>query len=213
MTRRFALIVALAILWMSSVVAQGTTRLYLPLLAVPGAAGAPEAPTATSNAGATAVPSATTAATRTPTATNAPTTTNTPGTTPTTTNTPTATSKPGTTPTATNTPTLPPSSFTSCSVVGKPSSAAEYPVQIVDIDKDLETVTLVNVSSSTVSLADWKMCSVTGGQHHPISGSLAPQQQKTFTNTGGPIWNNDKYDPGALWDNKGRLISYHDDPS
>jgi hypothetical protein len=55
------------------------------------------------------------------------------------------------------------------------------------------------------------MCSITGNQHHPISGTLAPGETKTFVNTGGPIWNNSASDPGALYNKNGQLVSYYPD--
>lgn len=90
-----------------------------------------------------------------------------------------------------------------------------YPIRITDINKGVgsggETVTLQNRGTATINLSSWKMCSVTGGQQHPISGSLAPGETKTFANGGGAIWNNASSDPGALYDPQGRLISFWPD--
>jgi hypothetical protein len=55
------------------------------------------------------------------------------------------------------------------------------------------------------------MCSITGNQHHPIGGTLAPGQSQTFGNPGGPIWNNSSPDPGALYNPNGQLVSYYPD--
>lgn len=74
--------------------------------------------------------------------------------------------------------------------------------------KKAETVTLKNVSDQVIDLAGWTMCSVKGGQQHAIGGTLAPSEQQVFENTGGNIWNNSARDPGALYDAKGRLVSY-----
>jgi hypothetical protein len=77
------------------------------------------------------------------------------------------------------------------------------------INKQAETVTLRNVTTQdTIDLTNWDMCSVTGNQHHPIGGTLAPGETKTFMNMGGPIWNNSASDPGALYNHEGRLVSY-----
>jgi micrococcal nuclease len=79
----------------------------------------------------------------------------------------------------------------------------------VSIDKSAETVTLRNVTTSdTIDLTNWNTCSITGNQHHPISGTLAPGETKTFPNTGGQIWNNSASDPVALYNENGRLVSY-----
>lgn len=126
---------------------------------------------------------------------------------------PTATASPTATngPAPTATPTLPPPDFIRCDIVGNPSRAPNYPVRIVGIDKAGETVTLRNVSAQAVSLEGWRMCSVTGSQTHPISGSLAAGETKTFPGPGAPIWNNSSSDPGALWNPAGSLISYWPD--
>lgn len=115
-------------------------------------------------------------------------------------------------PAPTATPTLPPPSFVSCADQPNPASAPNYPVAIVAINKVAETVTLRNVTAGDViDLSGWRMCSVTGGQTHPISGSLAPGQQVTFPGPAGFIWNNSSRDDGALYDPEGRLVSYHID--
>jgi hypothetical protein len=116
--------------------------------------------------------------------------------------------QPTTSPTAT--PTLPPPSYTSCAAQPNPATAPNYPVRITTIDKQAETVTLQNVSSQSVDLTGWRMCSITGGQTHPISGSLAAGESQTFVNPSGLIWNNQDPDPGALYTPDGRLASYRD---
>jgi len=136
----------------------------------------------------TPVPTATTAATPTPTLR------------------PTRTPVPTDTPTAT--PTLPPPTYNNCQADPNPNAAPNYPVKITAIDKAAETVTLKNVSADTIDLSGWNMCSVTGNQHHPIGGTLAPGVSQTYQNTGGPIWNNSSADPGALYNANGQLVSY-----
>lgn len=115
---------------------------------------------------------------------------------------------PGQTPT----PTLPPPSFGSCADQPNPAIAPNYPVAIVAINKVAETVTLRNVTAADrIDLTGWRMCSVTGGQIHPIGGTLAPGQQVTFPGPGSLIWNNSSRDDGALYDPEGRLVSYRID--
>lgn len=114
---------------------------------------------------------------------------------------------PGSTPT----PTLPPAAFVDCGTVSDPGSAPNYPVRIVDIDKAGETVTLQNVGPFAISLQGWRMCSVTGGQEHGVSGVLLAGQARTIFTFGGPIWNNSSSDPGALWNSSGQLVSYFPD--
>jgi phosphatidylserine/phosphatidylglycerophosphate/cardiolipin synthase-like enzyme len=126
--------------------------------------------------------------------------------------TPTATATATATQGPTATPTLPPPSYNNCQADPNPSAAPNYPVDIVAINKSAETVTLKNVTTSdTIDLTNWDMCSITGNQHHPISGTLAPGETRTFVNTGGPIWNNSSPDPGALYNPNGQLVSYYPD--
>jgi hypothetical protein len=122
----------------------------------------------------------------------------------------TATTEPTIGPTAT--PTLPPPSYNNCQADLNPDAAPHYPVRITAIDKSAETVTLRNMTTGdTIDLTSWEMCSITGNQHHPISGTLAPGEERTFPNTGGPIWNNSSSDPGALYNEHGQLVSYFPD--
>lgn len=126
--------------------------------------------------------------------------------------TPTATATTGSgEPLPTATPALPPPDFTSCAVVGNPGRAPNFPVRIVGIDKQAETVTLRNVSTGSIELTGWRMCSVTGGQQHPIGDFLAAGEQRTFPGPAANIWNNSSSDPGALWNAAGQLVSYWPD--
>lgn len=110
-----------------------------------------------------------------------------------------------------STPTLPPPDFVSCGVVGDPSRAPSYPVAIVTVNKQAETVTLRNVSATGVDLTGWRMCSVTGSQQHPISGTLAAGETRTFPGPAANIWNNSSSDPGVLWNAAGQMVSYWPD--
>ena len=127
-----------------------------------------------------------------------------------------ATATPGSTSTqpvgATSTPSLSPPSFNSCQADPNPDAAPNYPIDIVAIDKSAETVTLRNVTTSdTINLSGWTMCSILGNQQHPISGSLAPGEQRIFSGPSSPIWNNSQRDDGALYTPSGQLVSYFAD--
>jgi hypothetical protein len=112
------------------------------------------------------------------------------------------------TPTAAPTPALPPPSYNNCQADPNPSAAPNYPVRITAINKDAETVTLQNVSGESIRLDGWRMCSITGNQQHPVSGILAPGQSRTFAGPGELIWNNSERDDGALYNERGQLVSY-----
>ena len=118
--------------------------------------------------------------------------------------------KPRPEPTATPTPTVPPQIFDNCKSDPNPAGASNFPVRIVKVDKVAEVVTLQNVSTVTVSVEDWNMCSINGNQEHDqIFGTLAPGQTRDFPNTGGgPIWNDTERDDGALYNAAGFLVSY-----
>jgi hypothetical protein len=103
---------------------------------------------------------------------------------------------------------LPPPTYNNCQADPNPSAAPNYPLRIVGINKVAETVTLQNVSGETIDLSGWTMCTVTGYQHHPISGTIGPGAYRPFVNDGGPIWNNSSPDPGALYNPNGQLVSY-----
>jgi hypothetical protein len=79
------------------------------------------------------------------------------------TTTPTSTVPPLPQPSAT--PVLPPPTLNNCQSDPNPTAAPNYPIAIVDIDKQAETVTLRNVTTGdTIDLSNWTMCSVTGNQ-------------------------------------------------
>jgi hypothetical protein len=70
-------------------------------------------------------------------------------------------------------------------------------------------MTLRNMTTQdTIALANWQMCSITGNQHYPISGTLAPGETRTFPGPVGSVWNNSSPDPGALYNENGQLVSY-----
>jgi hypothetical protein len=106
-----------------------------------------------------------------------------------------------------------PPSFNNCQDDDSAENAPNFPVRIVTVDKRSETVRLQNVSSATVDLNGWRMCSFRGAQEHRgIGGTLAPGQTRDFPNTGeGNIWNNTENDDGGLYNASGQAISYWDD--
>lgn len=111
-------------------------------------------------------------------------------------------------PTPAPAPVLPAPTFNNCQADPNPSAAPNFPVRITDINKSAETVTLQNISTQTIDLTGWRMCSITGNQQHPIGGTLAPGVSRTFSGPSGSIWNNSERDDGALYDDQGRLVSY-----
>jgi hypothetical protein len=120
----------------------------------------------------------------------------------------TPTSVPPTSVPPTATPTLPPPTLNGCQADPNPSAAPNYPVRITAINKQAETVTLQNRTTEPIDLSGWTMCSITGNQTHAIGGTLAAGASQTFTNSGGPIWNNSAEDDGALYNPAGQLVSY-----
>ena len=118
-----------------------------------------------------------------------------------------------TTPTAALEVTPLPPSFDGCRTEPNAALAPNAPVAIVAIDKRAEVVTLRNVSTATVNLDGWTMCSIRGAQIHPgIGGTLAPGETRDFPRAGGGnIWTDSASDPGALYDAEGRLIAYWPD--
>jgi len=138
---------------------------------------------------------------------------------------PTATSQPAATPVPTAAPQptsepvvqLPPPSFNECQMDPNTALAPNNPVKIISVLKGdtPEVVQLKNVSSNTVDLTGWRMCSIKGNQEHTgISGSLAPGEVKQFAYTGsGSIWSNSDKDDGALYNANGQIVSYWQDPS
>jgi hypothetical protein len=101
-----------------------------------------------------------------------------------------------------------PPSYNNCHADPNADAAPNYPLKITAIDKGAETVTLQNVSPEPINLDGWIMCSVKGGQQHPLGGALAPGETRVFPGPSGPIWNNSESDPGALYNPQGQLISY-----
>jgi micrococcal nuclease len=100
-------------------------------------------------------------------------------------------------------------SLAGCRADSNAERAPNYPVLIVTIDKIAETATLRNVSDTPHDLADWTLCSIRGSQTHtPLTGVLAPGEERVFPNGGSNIWSNNDRDDGALYDPQGRLVSY-----
>jgi hypothetical protein len=108
---------------------------------------------------------------------------------------------------------LPPPTFNACQEDPNPGAAPNDPVLIVGVNKRDEVVTLKNVSANPVDLTGWHMCSIKGNQEHPISGVLAPGEQRDFPGPQGNIWSNSDDDNGSLYNQNGQLVSYWDDPT
>lgn len=104
---------------------------------------------------------------------------------------------------------LPAPTFNNCQADPNPSAAPNYPVQISRIDKVAETVTLKNVSPDPIDLMGWHMCSIKGNQEHPISGTLAPNEERAFPGPVGNIWSNGDDDDGSLYNTNGQLVAYY----
>ena len=83
----------------------------------------------------------------------------------------------------------------------------------MSIKKERETVVLRNISSATVDLTGWHMCSISGNEEHQgIGGTLAPGASATFPHSNpGNLWNNGERDDGALYNAQGQLIDYYFD--
>ena len=89
-------------------------------------------------------------------------------------------------------------------------NSPSYPVDIKNLDKAAESVTLVNLASEPIDLTGWTLCSVGGGQRHEgLGGVLGPRQSLTFKHQGSSaIWDDARSDDAALYDPAGKLISY-----
>jgi hypothetical protein len=108
---------------------------------------------------------------------------------------------------------LPPPTFNTCQEDPNPDAAPNYPVYIVGINNGTDVVTLKNVSPDEVDLTGWHMCSIKDNQEHPISGTLAPYEQKSFPGSAEDIWANSDNDNGSLYNAQGQLVSYWHDPN
>ena len=102
-------------------------------------------------------------------------------------------------------------SFNGCTSEPQAATAPDNPVRISSIDKVAETVTLENVSATTVNLDGWIICSFRGSQEYRLIGRLAPGEQRAFPGPDKQIWSNSAQDDGALYTPQGELISYWDD--
>ena len=94
-------------------------------------------------------------------------------------------------------------------------------IEIINIDKKDELVTIKNISSSTVNLKDWKLISLRGNQEF-IFPEYNLESGETLIITSGElkgdltwgstnIWNNTESDPAELYDNNGKLIFTYED--
>jgi hypothetical protein len=102
-------------------------------------------------------------------------------------------------------------SFNNCQEDPNWTKAPNYPIQIVNVNKQAETVSLKNVSPDPISLDGWRMCSIRGNQQHTVFGPIAPGETRLFLGPEGNIWSNSETDQGALYDPEGRLVAYWPD--
>ena len=102
-------------------------------------------------------------------------------------------------------------SFNGCTSEPQAAAAPDSPVRISSIDNVAESVTLENVSATTVNLDGWIICSFRGSQEYRLTGRLAPGEQRAFPGRDKQIWSNSEQDDGALYTPQGKLISYWDD--
>lgn len=92
-------------------------------------------------------------------------------------------------------------------------SAPNRPVKIAHVDKQAGVVTLHNISSKTIDLTGWKIvCVETNQIHQVLRGTLLPGDKSIVSTTDKNIWNADRHNDGALYDEQGKLISYWNDP-
>ena len=94
-------------------------------------------------------------------------------------------------------------------------------IEIANIDKKDELVTIKNTSSFTINLKGWKLISLRGNQEF-IFPEYNLESGGILTITSGDlegdliwgsrnIWNNTESDPAELYDNNGNLIFTYDD--
>lgn len=94
-------------------------------------------------------------------------------------------------------------------------------IEIINIDKKDELVTIKNTSSSSMNLKGWKLISLRGNQEF-IFPEYNIEPGGILTVTSGDlegdliwgsrnIWNNTESDPAELYDNNGNLIFTYDD--
>jgi hypothetical protein len=102
-----------------------------------------------------------------------------------------------------------------CTFPAHKPNAPEEPAQIVSVEKVEEVVTIRNVSSDTLDLSGWTVCSVRGNERHEgIVGVLEPGERADFTHQGtSNIWSNTEPDDAVLYDDEDNLISYWSDPT
>ncbi len=89
-------------------------------------------------------------------------------------------------------------------------NAPNFPIKIVVVNKEGESVKLQNVGGDPIDLGGWKVKSIRSNQEHTgIGGMLAPQETRDFLNASGmSIWSKHERNDGALYSPHGDLISY-----
>jgi len=112
-------------------------------------------------------------------------------------------------------PTPLPPSYNNCQEDPLAPQAPNSPIHITNVDKLGEVVRIRNVTNAAVDLTGWRICSIRGNQvHATLNGSIAAgQAMDIMSQADGNIWSNSENDDAALYDAKGSLISFWEDPA
>lgn len=121
------------------------------------------------------------------------------------------------TPTPTQIPSL---TFDNCQGEPPPDAAPNSPIQIVSIADGrrtgVENVAFQNVTTATVDLTGWHLCSLTNNKEFVIdalnSKVLEAGVTRTFSSANPPVWERNGMNIGALYDPAGQLVSYFVQP-
>jgi hypothetical protein len=90
-----------------------------------------------------------------------------------------------------------------------PYAAPNYPIRILDVDKETEVFSLQNVGDAPIDLSGWVICSVNGVQQFDqMNVVIQPGEIKRFVYPGAAVWDNNQRDDAALYNTQGQLISY-----
>jgi hypothetical protein len=103
----------------------------------------------------------------------------------------------------------PPPSYNACMADPNPYAAPNYPIRILDVDKETEVFSLQNVGDAPIDLSGWVICSVNGVQQFDqMNVVIQPGEIKRFVYPGAAVWDNNQRDDAALYNTQGQLISY-----
>jgi hypothetical protein len=103
----------------------------------------------------------------------------------------------------------PPPSYNACMADPNPYAAPNYPVRILEVNKETEVFALQNVGDVPIDLSGWVICSVNGVQQFgQMNVTVQPGEIKRFVYPGAAVWDNNQRDDAALYNTQGQLISY-----